>query len=57
MGTLSAKKSSGNETVSLVFLIVIRTLGLVFTLLYTYMDVNCCYIQVISLITNGVHVM
>jgi len=50
------KKSSGNETASR-FLIVVRTLGLVFALLCTYVDVNCFYIQVISLITNGGHVV
>jgi len=44
------------ESASLVFLIMVSTLGLVFALLCTYVDVNCCYIQVISLISNGVHV-
>jgi len=44
------------ETASLVFLIMVSTLGLVLALLCTYVDVNCCYIQVITLISNGVHV-
>lgn len=56
MGTLSVKKSSGNGNCVSCFLIMVSTLGLVFALLYTYVDVNCCYIQVISLISNGVHV-
>jgi hypothetical protein len=43
------------ETASLVFLIMVSTLGLVFALLCTYVDVNCCYIHVIRLISNGVH--
>jgi len=44
------------ESAPLVFLIMVSTLGLVFALLCTYVDVNCCYIQVVSLISNGVHV-
>jgi hypothetical protein len=39
----------------LAFLIVASILGLVFALLYTSVDVNCYYIQVISLISNGMH--
>lgn len=57
MGTLSVKKSSGNGNCVSCFSYRGKYTGSCACLVvYLNVDVNCCYIQVITLISNGVHV-